>query len=260
MTAREPERGDAGGSCSENGTDASQRQLILLVDDNDDLVRHLTLLLRNVGYEVRSLASGVGVAEAVALHRPALLVLDVMMPNVDGYEVLRRIRENPVNSELPIMMLTAKGTEEAKVRGFSLGADDYLVKPFSIREFACRVQALLRRVPPRDDGLRIPVVAGDETRLLRLEEVEHVQGVRNYSYVYARGGRFLCRDSLGTLEAQDLPGLMRVHRSHIVRLAAVVACHRTPSGSFMLRLDDGVTEIPVSRSLVREVRERLGIG
>jgi DNA-binding response OmpR family regulator len=238
----------------------ANKGLILLVDDNDDLVRHLSLLLRNVGYEVMALSNGVGVSEALALNRPSLLVLDVMMPGVDGFEVLRRVRENPAHADLPVMMLTARGTEEAKVRGFGLGADDYLAKPFSIREFVCRVEALLRRAkPPAGDVPRLPVLSGSETKLLDVAELTHIEGVRNYTYVYTPTERFLCRATLGDIAAQELPGLMRVHRSHIVRLGSVRSCYRTSSGGIRLRLEDGTTEIPVSRALGKEVKQRLGL-
>ena len=172
---------------------------ILLVDDNADLVRGLTTLLENDGYKVVHLSSGATVAETVALHKPDLVVLDVMMPVVDGWEALERIRENPAYDRLPVMMLTAKGTEDAKVHGFTLGADDYLAKPFSVREFRCRVEALLRRSTPveEDQTQRLPVVAESGTEFVDITDIVYIEGVRNYTYIHTYDARFLGRLSLG---------------------------------------------------------------
>lgn len=237
------------------------RGTILIVDDNADLVRGLTTLLTNDGYKVVALASGAQVAESVALSKPDLVVLDVMMPVVDGWEALRRIRENRANDRLPVMMLTAKGTEDAKVHGFSLGADDYLAKPFSVREFRCRVEALLRRTQPREEveGHRLPVVADSGTEFVEIGDISYVEGVRNYTYIHTYDTRFLGRLSLGQIEAKCLPGFARVHRSYIVRLAAVKGYHWASKSSFKLVLNDASgTQIPVSRKLVTEVKRQIG--
>lgn len=236
------------------------RGTILLVDDNTDLVRGLDTLLTNDGYRVVSLGSGATVAEAVAVNRPDLVVLDVMMPIVDGWEALRRIRENPANEGLPVMMLTAKGTEDAKVHGFSLGADDYLAKPFSVREFRCRVEALLRRTRPKaeEEHQRIPVVADSGTEFVDAADIIYIEGVRNYTYIHTYDARFLGRLSLGQIEAKCLVGFMRIHRSYIVRLSAVKGYHWASKSSFKLVLRDSEgTTIPVSRKLVTDVKGRI---
>ncbi len=234
---------------------------ILLVDDSTELVRGLTKLLENDGFKVVSLPSGATVAETVAMHEPDLVVLDVMMPVVDGWEALRRIRENPAYERLPIMMLTAKGTEDAKVKGFTLGADDYLAKPFSVREFRCRVEALLRRTRSTEDTDRdrLPVVAESGTQFVEVNAIVYIEGVRNYTYLHTFDTRFLGRMSLGAIEAKELPDFMRVHRSFIVRLSAVKGYHWASKSSFKLVLNNSQgTTIPVSRKLVTEVKRRIG--
>ncbi|MDH4140239.1 MAG: response regulator [Coriobacteriia bacterium] len=236
------------------------RGTILIVEDNAELVRGLTKLLENDGYEVVSLASGATVPETIAMHDPDLVVLDVMMPVVDGWEALRRIRENPAYARLPVMMLTAKGTEDAKVKGFTLGADDYLAKPFSVREFRCRVEALIRRTRPAEegDGERLPVVAESGTEFVDVNSIVYVEGVRNYTYIHTYDSRFLGRMSLGAIEAKDLQDFMRVHRSYIVRLGAVKGYHWASKSSFRLVLNDAEgTTVPVSRKLVTEVKQRI---
>jgi DNA-binding LytR/AlgR family response regulator len=236
---------------------------ILLVDDNAELLHGLTTLLENGGYRVVTLPNGATISETVALEKPDLVVLDVMMPLVDGWEALRRIRENPANEHIPVMMLTAKSTEDAKVHGFSLGTDDYLAKPFGVREFRWRVEALLRRSRQERreaDRRRLPVIVQDGAELLDSEDIYYVEGVRNYTYIHTYDARFLGRIHLGGIEELGLPGFMRVHRSYIVRLEGVRGFRRAGSSSYRVVLDDAEgTEIPVSRRLASDVRERLGL-
>ena len=233
---------------------------VLVVDDNLELLRGLSTLLLNSGYRVISLSNGADVARAVSEEHPDLVVLDVMMPGVDGWEALRAVRADSANDGVAVMMLTAKGTEDAKVRGFTLGADDYVTKPFSSAEFRLRVDALVRRAGrgSTDPDDRLPVVAGSGTELLPLGEIVYIEGIHNYTYVYTRVGRHLSRLALGAIEKKELAGFMRVHRSYIVRLAAVKGYRWASKSSFKVQMDDAAkTELPVSRSLVIPVKERL---
>lgn len=119
---------------------------ILVVDDEDDLRGLLELNLVREGFEVVTAASGLEALEQMEKHRPRLVVLDLMLPDLQGTEVCRRIRANPAFAGTPIIMLTARGEEIDRVVGFELGADDYVVKStFSVREFLLRVRAVLRR-------------------------------------------------------------------------------------------------------------------
>jgi DNA-binding response OmpR family regulator len=115
---------------------------ILVVDDQADLRHTLGYALRQEGYEVATADDGEQALESIDRVRPDLVILDVMLPRLDGFEVARRIRRE---SEVPILMLTARGTELDKVVGLEIGADDYIAKPFSMRELIARVRALLRR-------------------------------------------------------------------------------------------------------------------
>jgi len=115
---------------------------LLVIDDDAKLVEALKLYLTNAGYEVIAAADGLEGLRKMYAHRPDLIILDVMMPRMDGWEACRRIREI---SDVPIIMLTARGQESEKVRGLRLGADDYVAKPFSLRELEARVEAVLRR-------------------------------------------------------------------------------------------------------------------
>jgi two-component system OmpR family response regulator len=116
---------------------------LLLVDDEENLRSMLVAALRHSGFEVDAVGSGRAALDAVGSQRPDLVVLDVMLPDLDGFEVCRRLRAD--GSRIPVLFLTARDGTEDKVRGLTLGGDDYLVKPFSLEELVARVQAVLRR-------------------------------------------------------------------------------------------------------------------
>ncbi|HKI05444.1 MAG TPA: response regulator transcription factor [Thermoanaerobaculia bacterium] len=121
---------------------------ILVVEDDRKTSAAVRLYLENAGFEVAVVFDGRQAIEAARTLRPDLIVLDVMLPRVDGLEVCRTLQaEAPV----PVILLTARTTEEDKLRGLDLGADDYVTKPFSPRELVARVRAVLRRAPLRDD-------------------------------------------------------------------------------------------------------------
>ena len=139
---------------------------IVLVDDDANLRHTLGYALRQEGFEVFAAEDGERGLEAFHQSRPDVVLLDVMLPNLDGFEVCRRIRKE---SDVPILMLTARDTELDKVVGLELGADDYLAKPFSTRELVARVRALLRRTrqPAAPVGERL------ESAGLLLDAVRH---------------------------------------------------------------------------------------
>jgi len=117
---------------------------VLVVDDEESLVDMLATALRFAGYEVSSAASGFDALRSVKESRPDLVVLDVNMPDLDGFEVCRRIRRDGIDS--PVIFLTARDAPEDLRTGFSRGGDDYLTKPFSLEELSLRIEAVLRRV------------------------------------------------------------------------------------------------------------------
>jgi len=115
---------------------------ILVVDDEERMVRFIRLNLEHDGFQVVEAYRGIQAIDRLRSTLPDLILLDVMLPDLDGFEVLRIIREN---SSVPVIMLTAKGEEEDRIKGLELGADDYITKPFSPRELVSRVRAVLRR-------------------------------------------------------------------------------------------------------------------
>jgi two-component system phosphate regulon response regulator PhoB len=132
---------------------------ILVVEDEADIAALVAYHLTREGYRVRTAASGAEALEAIAHERPDLVVLDVMLPEFSGYEVLSELRRREELAEIPVVVLTARRDEADRIRGLELGADDYVTKPFSPRELVLRVGAVLRRV-------RSPAIAGS-ARILR---------------------------------------------------------------------------------------------
>jgi two-component system KDP operon response regulator KdpE len=119
-----------------------EEKLILIVDDEPRMVRFVRMNLELEGFQVSEAGTGMEALERVRDDLPDLVLLDVMMPEMDGFETLARLREI---STVPVIMLTVKGDEEDRIRGLELGADDYVTKPFSPRELASRIRAVLRR-------------------------------------------------------------------------------------------------------------------
>jgi two-component system, OmpR family, alkaline phosphatase synthesis response regulator PhoP len=120
-------------------------QQIFVVEDEKDLVELLTYNLEKEGYRVLSEMDGEAALKKIPLKMPDLVLLDLMLPKVDGLTVCKTLKNNPKTSHIPVVMLTAKGEESDKVVGLELGADDYVTKPFSVKELLARVRAVLRR-------------------------------------------------------------------------------------------------------------------
>ncbi|MBM4431802.1 MAG: response regulator transcription factor [Chloroflexi bacterium] len=132
---------------------------ILVVDDEPRVVRLVSEVLKAMGYQVIAAASGMPAIEMVALDQPDLVLLDILLPgSLDGYEICRRLREF---SDVPVIMLTAKAQEGDVLRGFDVGADDYLTKPFSAKELVARVRAVLRRSQRSEEMITAPLVCGE---------------------------------------------------------------------------------------------------
>ena len=134
---------------------------ILVVEDEEPIQILLRYNLEAEGYRVRTTASGEDVTFLVGDERPDLIVLDWMLPGISGIEVCRLLNARPETSTIPIIMLTARGEEAERVRGLATGADDYMVKPFSVKELLARVQSILRRVNP--EVVTDNLAAGDLT-------------------------------------------------------------------------------------------------
>jgi two-component system KDP operon response regulator KdpE len=162
---------------------AGGRRRILVVDDEPRMIHFIRLNLEHDGFDVVEAPSGTQALAQLRDRLPDLVLLDVMMPDLDGFETLRMLREI---SSVPVIMLTAKGDEDDRVRGLELGADDYVTKPFSPRELVSRVRAVLRRTETPSAGVHEPIHVDDrltidfdrrevrvEGRLVRLRPTEY---------------------------------------------------------------------------------------
>jgi two-component system response regulator CpxR len=142
----------------ETNSEAAKR--ILVIDDDVELCQLVKRFLTQEGFEMEAVNNGAAGAERALSKNYELVVLDVMMPEVNGFDVLRRIR---AQSHIPVLMLTAKGDALDRVLGLEMGADDYLAKPFNPQELVARIRAILRRIQPQADAkrARTPLVVGD---------------------------------------------------------------------------------------------------
>ncbi len=201
---------------------------ILVVEDEADLADLVAFNLREAGHEVTIAHNGTGALAEIVRERPDLILLDVMLPDISGFEVCRRLRRSADTIRVPVIMLTAKAEEVDRIVGFEVGADDYVVKPFSPRELTLRVDAILRRVGPQahSEGpqvltignLRIDVpahrveVEGEEIALTALE-------FRLLLDLASRAGRVQPRDALLERVWGYAPGVeTRTVDTHIKRL------------------------------------------
>jgi DNA-binding response OmpR family regulator len=124
---------------------AATTQSVLVVEDEASIASFVALYLKNAGYDVATVGNGGDALTAVERNQPSLIVLDLMLPDIDGIEICRRIRQK---SDVPILMLTARDEDVDKIIGLEVGADDYMTKPFNPRELVARVKSILRRTTP----------------------------------------------------------------------------------------------------------------
>ena len=150
----------------------AEKTKILVVDDDEHIAELISLYLAREGYDTKEAYSGPSAVETFESYQPSLILLDIMLPGMDGYEVCKKIRKT---SNVPIIMLTAKGETFDKVLGLELGADDYVVKPFEPKELVARVKAVLRRYESKEES-------SGEGNVLRFENLEI--NMDNYTVIY----------------------------------------------------------------------------
>jgi DNA-binding response OmpR family regulator len=205
--------------------DEFDRRRILVVDDEERMVRFIRLNLEHDGFQVSEAFNGKEAIQKIRDVTPDLILLDVMMPDLDGFEVLETVREV---SNVPVIMLTAKGEEDDRVRGLELGADDYVTKPFSPRELVSRVKAVLRRTESAsgsmhglievDDRLKIDFDRREiwlEGKLVKLRPTEY----RMLYHLVQNAGWVVTHDQLLTkvwgYEYRDEPHYVRLYINYL---------------------------------------------
>jgi two-component system, OmpR family, phosphate regulon response regulator PhoB len=150
-------------------TAAAAGERVLVVDDEADIVALVAYHLAKAGYRVSTATSGTDALAAARQERPVLIVLDLMLPGLSGYQVLETLRAEEATKNMAVLMLTARRDEQDRIRGLSLGADDYLTKPFSPQELVLRVGAIIRRVAASGSNSGEIVALGP----LRIDRAEH---------------------------------------------------------------------------------------
>jgi two-component system, OmpR family, alkaline phosphatase synthesis response regulator PhoP len=197
---------------------------ILVVEDDHDIAALIAHYLEKAGHTVEHLASGAGVMPRLRAGGADLVVLDIMLPDVDGLDVCRAMRADPATSDVPVIMLTARGEESDRIAGLELGADDYVTKPFSPKELAARVNARLRRsAPATQEVLRYGTIAIDAGRHTVTDGEQDVRLTAKefllLQYLLRHRGRVLSRDLLLTdVWGYQYTGGTRTVDVHIRRL------------------------------------------
>lgn len=148
-------------------------QLVLIVEDEEDIRELVSYNLQQAGYQVAGVATGEAALAVVDSRRPDLVLLDLMLPGVDGLTVCKKLKDKPQTASIPIIMLTAKGEESDIVKGLNLGADDYVTKPFSPKVLIARVQAVLRRTR---DALDEIAEDGDQDKSITVRDLTILLG------------------------------------------------------------------------------------
>jgi two-component system, OmpR family, phosphate regulon response regulator PhoB len=207
----------------------ASQQRVLVVDDEPDIVALIAYHLARAGYRVSTSPNGADALTMVAREHPSLVVLDLMLPGLSGYEVLEQLRASEQTRVIPVLMLTARREEEDRIRGLTLGADDYLTKPFSPQELVLRVGAILRRA----GGGGTPATDVMAIGALRIDRAQHTVEVEGQAIeltpteyrlllvLCERRGRVQGRDQLLETVWEAAPDIQtRTVDMHVQRLRA----------------------------------------
>lgn len=240
---------------------------ILVVEDDKDIANLIETHLRLEGFDVTVASEGIEAIRKMESSLPDLVVLDIMLPRVDGWEVLLKMKKSYPTKDIPVIMLSAKSEDISKITAFREGADDYVTKPFSPDELVARIKAVLRRavsVEAREEEVkaqRIPVEFEERKLLLKPAEVIFVESQEAQTYLHTYSGVYPSHLSLTDLEFK-LPReqFFRCHRSYLVNLDKVKEIISQPNRTCLVVVgDEKKSQVPVSRRSIKELKERLGL-
>ena len=243
------------------------KRTVLLVDDEQEILDILNEAFRAEGYKTINASDGNEAIERLSESRPDLVVLDIMMPNVDGWEVLDYMRKNPSTKDIPVLVLTAKSSEISKVFGLQHGADDYMTKPFGQKELMARCEAILRRTAPTKEREPeateaidlIPVNSENGFYFISKDEIVCVEADRKNTIVYTPTERLTSKLNISKMENLLGSGFMRVHRSFIVNLARIKRIIKLSPQEFVIETETK-GGIPVSRREYPRLKKALKFG
>ena len=232
---------------------------ILIVDDDVQTLRLVGLMLERQGYKIIAANNGIQALRSARSEQPDIILLDIMMPDLDGFEVTRRLRKLPETADIPILMFTAKSQVEDKVTGYEAGADDYLTKPIHPAELTAHLRALLSRRkvapsgPPPERGYVIGVVAskgglGVSTVALNLAITYHQRNKNEVIVAEVRHGQGTWATEMGLSQVDGLGNLLRL-RAHDINVSAVeTELVRSPYGIRLLLASSRASDIDMSKA------------
>lgn len=241
---------------------------VLVMDDDQDVVDMIRMGLEADGMTVVSAADGVEGIELLRRQPVDVVVLDIMMPRVDGWMALMDMRNNPATADVPVIMLSAKNQDLARILAFKQGAQQYLTKPFNILELSARVESLVRTRNRRGvpgggadaEFRKLPVRKGGRTVLLTIDDIVYLSARNKSTYAHTYENQYLVDLTLGDLEGKLIrESFARVHRSYLVNLNKVKEILRVDGSYVVVVTDRDETHIPVARRQVRQFREAVGI-
>ena len=241
---------------------------VLVVDDDPSIVDMIRLGLETDGMHVVSAGDGAEALDVLSREPVDVILLDIMMPKVDGWMALMEIRNNPVTADIPVIMLTAKTQDLAKILAFKQGVQQYVTKPFNILELSARVRSLVKMRVRAGEGLtgadgefrKLAVRKGGRTVLLSIDDIIYVSAKNKSTYVHTYENQYLVDLTLGELEKKlARESFHRIHRSYIINLNCIKEILRMDGGYVVVATDRDETHIPVARREVKSFRESVGI-
>jgi len=242
---------------------------VLVIDDDAPIVEMIKMGLEMDNMRVYSAGDGGEGIEVLARENIDVVVLDIMMPRVDGWMALMEIRNNPATADIPVIMLSAKTQDLAKILAFKQGVQQYVTKPFSVLELAARVESLARNRRRalasesrggEGDFRKLAVRKGGRTVLLSIDEIILLSARNKSTYAHTFENQYLVDMTLGELEerlAKD--NFVRVHRSFMVNLDKIKEIVREEGAFVVVVADRDESRIPVARRQARVFKEAAGI-
>lgn len=240
---------------------------VLVVDDDEAIVEMLQMGLENEGMAVLSASDGSEALEALRKHPTDVVLLDIMMPRVDGWMTLMEIRNDPLTADIPVIMLTAKTQDLARILAFKQGVQQYVTKPFNLMELVARIEGLMRGrqrvsgdIQAEGDFRKLAVRKGGRTVLLDLDGVIYISAKNKSTYVHTYENQYLVDLTLSELEerlSRDV--FRRLHRSFMINLNKIKEILRVEGAYIVVMSDRDETQVPVARRQVKSFREAVGI-
>ncbi len=240
---------------------------VLVVDDDPSIVEMLRMGLESEGMKVITAGDGAEALEALRKNPIDVVLLDIMMPRVDGWMALMEIRNDPATADIPVIMLTAKTQDLARILAFKQGVQQYVTKPFNLMELVARIQSLMRgrtraasSMVAEGDFRKLAVRKGGRTVLLDLDDVIYVSAKNKSTYVHTYENQYLVDLTLSELEDRlSSDAFRRLHRSYMINLNKVKEILRVEGAYVVVVADRDETQVPVARRQVRSFREAVGI-